>query len=511
MSAPRHRAGAGSMRAARVRRFGTVLLCGGLIAGSGAGGPDAFAAGDEAAAKRPRLSETKKAALQSVEAHRREIVALSEEIWRYAETALREQKSAEATAKAAEAAGFRVTRGVADLPTALVAEYGDGEPVIGVLGEYDALPGLSQKAVAAPEALEAGAGGHGCGHNLLGAGAFGAAVAIKDLMAAGRLKGTIRFYGAPAEESVGGKLYMIRAGLFKDVDVVLTWHPGDRTRVDTSSSQAIVDLRVEFAGRAAHAAFDPWNGRSALDGLELFTHGVNLLREHVRPTVRIHYALLDGGLVPNVVPEHAAAWIWVRDSKRTGVEPLVERLRAVAEGAGLAAGVTPKVTVQGGSWEILVNMPGARVMNANLEALPPLEFTKEEQDFARAIQRAAGVETKGLRVSVDPLPARPGEPEGGSTDVGDVSWVSPVLHVTIATAPEGAPWHAWPVVACAGMSIGQKGMMQAARLLAITMVDLYESPGLRRAIRSDFEAQTAGVTYRGYAPDGPPGPPASRP
>jgi aminobenzoyl-glutamate utilization protein B len=202
-------------------------------------------------------------------------------------------------------------------------------------------------------------------------------------------------------------------------------------------------------------------------------------------------------------------WLWVRDSKRTGVEPLVERIRAIAEGAGLGAGVTPTFTVQGGSWEILVNMPGARLMHANLEALPPLEYTKDEQEFARAIQRSAGVEVKGLREAVDPLPARPGEPEGGSTDVGDVSWIAPVLHATIATAPEGAPWHAWPVVACAGMTIGQKGMLQASRLLAITMVDLFESPGLRRAIRSEFETQTSGVTYRGYAPAG--GPPKEPP
>jgi aminobenzoyl-glutamate utilization protein B len=263
-------------------------------------------------------------------------------------------------------------------------------------------------------------------------------------------------------------------------------------------------MRIDFAGRAAHAAFDPWNGRSAVDGMELFNHGVDLLREHVRPSVRMHYVILDGGRVPNVVPDHAAVWLWVRDSKRTGVEPLVERVRAIAEGAGLGAGVQPKVTVQGGSWEILVNMPGARVMHANLESLPPLDYTAAEQEFARAIQKAAGVDTKGLRVAVEPLPARPGEPEGGSTDVGDVSWVAPVLHATIVTAPEGAPWHAWPVVACAGMSIGQKGMLQASRLLAITMVDLYESPGLRRAIRSDFETQTRGVTYHGYIPDGPP-------
>jgi len=458
---------------------------------------------------RPRLTESKKRALAALERHGAQVVALSGEVWRYAETALQETRSAAAAAAAAEAAGFRVTRGVAGLPTAFVAEFGAGSPVIAVLGEYDALPGISQKAAPAPDPLDPGAAGHGCGHNLLGAASLGAAAAIRDLIAAGRFEGTIRYYGAPAEESVGGKLYMIRAGLFRDVDIALTWHPGDETRVDTSSSQAMVDMRIEFTGRTAHAAFDPWNGRSAVDALELFTHGVNQMREHVRPSVRMHYAILEGGVVPNVVPDHARVWMWARDSTRAGVDPLVGRLRAVADGAAMAAGVTPSFTIQGGDWEMLVNMPGARVMQANLEALPPLAFTDAEQEFARAIQRATGVEPKGLRTALDPLPPRPGEPVGGSTDVGDVSWVVPVLHATVTTSPEGAPWHAWPVVACAGMSIGQKGMMQAARLLTITMVDLYESPGLRRAIRSEFETQTSGVTYRGYIPDGPPPVPGS--
>jgi aminobenzoyl-glutamate utilization protein B len=467
-------------------------------------GPAGAATREPSPPPRPRLTENKKRALAALESHGARIVALSEEIWRHAETALREERSAAAAAAAAEEAGFRVTRGVAGLPTAFVAEYGQGLPIIAVLGEYDALPGISQQAKPAPAPLAPGAAGHGCGHNLLGAASLGAATAIKDLLEAGRLAGTIRFYGAPAEESVGGKLYMVREGLFRDVDIALTWHPGDKTRVDTSSSQAMVDMAIGFTGRAAHAAFDPWNGRSALDALELYTHGVNLMREHVKPSVRMHYVVQEGGVVPNVVPDHARVWMWARDSTRAGVEPLIDRLRAVANGAAMAVGVTASLEIQSGSWEILVNMPGARLMQANLEALPPLAFTEAEQEFARAIQRATGVETRGLRTGFDALPLRPGEPEGGSTDVGDVSWVVPVLHATVATAPEGAPWHAWPVVACAGMSIGQKGMMQAARLLAITMVDLYESPGLRRSIREEFETQTRGVTYRGYIPDGPP-------
>ncbi|MCK7478356.1 MAG: amidohydrolase [Candidatus Moduliflexus flocculans] len=257
----------------------------------------------------------KEEAVASIEKHKAEIIALSDQVWAFAETALLEVRSAEALAAYAEKQGFQVERGLAGMPTAFVASYGEGRPVIGILGEYDALPGLSQKALASKELLEAGAPGHGCGHNLLGTAALGAALAIKDLMAAGKLKGTIRFYGTPAEEAVGGKIYMVRDGVFKDLDVCLNWHPGDKTQVAVDSSQAIIDFIVEFSGRTAHAAADPWNGRSAVAALEFFTTGLNRMREFVRPTVRMHYSILEGGDVPNVVPAYAKLWCWLRDSK----------------------------------------------------------------------------------------------------------------------------------------------------------------------------------------------------
>jgi aminobenzoyl-glutamate utilization protein B len=453
-------------------------------------------------------SGAKKAALASIDAHADALVDLSRKVWSYAETALKETRSAAALADYAESQGFKVTRGVAGMPTAFVAEYGSGAPRIGILGEYDALPGLSQKTTDKPEPLEAGMPGHGCGHNLFGAGSLGAALAIKDAIASGLLKGTIRFYGTPAEESVGGKLYMVRDGLFKDLDVALAWHPADKIEADTKSSQALVDLRIEFKGKAAHAAFDPWNGRSALDGLEDFTHALNMMREHVRPTVRMHYVITDGGDVPNVVPEHAALWLWLRDSKRTGVEEVLARVRDMVKGAALEAGVEATLKVQSGDYEMLPNQRGARLLQSNLQALPPLSFTQDEQAFARAIQKSAGVETKGLRTDIVPIPDKPGDPEGGSTDVGDVSWVVPTIHLEVTTAPDGAPWHAWPVVACGGMSIGQKGMLYAARALAGTMVDLYEQPAERDAIRKEFDEATRGMTYKGFIPDGPPPVPA---
>jgi aminobenzoyl-glutamate utilization protein B len=446
----------------------------------------------------------KQEAVASVEKQRAELVKLSDRIWALAETALRETKSSALLADYAEKNGFKMERGVSGMPTAFIGTYGEGRPIIGILGEFDALPGISQKASPVKEPYEKGAAGHGCGHNLFGAASLGAAIAIKELIQAGSLKGTIRFYGTPAEESVGGKLYMARDGRFNDLDVCLAWHPEDRTQADTQSSQAMVDFIVEFKGKASHAAFDPWNGRSATDGLEAFTHGVNLLREHVRPSVRMHYAILNGGEVPNVVPEYAKVWCWVRDSKRKGVEEVLERVRKIAEGAALIAGVESKLTVQTGDYEMLVNMAGAKLLHSNLTWLGPIQYTAEEQDFARAIQRACGVEPKGLNGSVQPLEEPRPDPPGGSTDVADVSWLVPTLHVSVTTAPEGAPWHAWPVVACGGMSIGHKGMAQAAKVLAATMVDLYEDAALRARIQAEFKESTRGHVYKGYIPDGPP-------
>jgi aminobenzoyl-glutamate utilization protein B len=444
----------------------------------------------------------KQAATGSIDSQRADLVALADQVWGFAETALRETRSAAVLADYAEKHGLRVERGVAGMPTAFVATYGQGRPVVAVLGEYDALPGLSQKAVPEPAALKEGAPGHGCGHNLLGVASLGAAIAVKELIAAGRLPGTVRFYGTPAEEAVGGKVYMAREGLFRDVDVVLAWHPDDRSQADMEGGQAVVDLMVEFHGRTAHAAFDPWNGRSALDAAELFTHGVNMMREHVKPTVRMHYVIPDGGDVPNVVPAHAKVWIWARDFSRNGVQDVLDRLRKVAEGAALMAGVTQTVTVQSGDYEVLVNAAGERLLDANLRWLGPIVYTPEEDAFARALQKSAGVEAVGMDTTVGPIEGQ--EKEGGSTDVGDVSWNAPTLHVSVVTAPRGVPWHAWPVVAAGGMSIGHKGMVLAAKTLAATMVDLLDDPGALAAVRAEFAARTKGFVYQPFIPDGPP-------
>lgn len=465
--------------------------------------------GSSVIAQTKKINPNKDAVIKSVEKHQAELIKLSDAVWGYAETALKEDKSAKLLADYAEAQGFRVKRGVAELPTAFIAEFGSGKPIIGIMGEFDALPGISQKAQPIKEALVQGAAGHGCGHNLFGAGSLGAAIAVKELIEKGKMKGTIRYYGTPAEEAVGGKIYMARDGLFSDLDVCLDWHPDVEIAANMQSSQAMVDFTVEFRGKAAHAAADPWNGRSALDGLELFLDGVNMLREHVRPSVRMHYVIQSGGDVPNVVPEYAKIWMWVRDSRRDGVENVFARVKEIAKGAGMMAGVESKVSVQSGDYEILINQAGAQALQKNMEILGPVVYSPEEITFAKKIQEVSGGEQIGLNGMISPLKATKENPDGGSTDVGDISWLVPEITALVTTAPANAPWHSWAVVACGGMSIGHKGLIFAAKSLAMTMVDLYESEALRKDIRNEFEMRRGGHVYKPYVPEGPPPVPAS--
>lgn len=475
-----------------------TLSCALTLFSLASAGATAQTAGDASAA----ASAAKQAAVQSVDKHAADLTKLSDQVWAFAETALREHKSSKVLADYAQKQGFKVERGVSQMPTAFVATYGSGRPIIGIMGEYDALPGISQKASSVKEPLVEGAAGHGCGHNLFGAASLGAALAIKEQIQSGKLKGTIKFFGTPAEEDIGGKVYMARDGLFNDVDVMFAWHPGDKNQADTTSSQAMVSLYVEFYGKAAHAAADPWNGRSAVDALEIFTHGVNMMREHIKPSSRMHYVIMKGGDVPNVVPEYGKVWLWLRDWKRTEVESLLARARKLAEGAAIMTETKSKITVLGGSWEILVNTEGERLLDRNLRWLGPINYTEDELNFARTIQKATNVPAEGMDTSFKAVDGQ--EVEGGSTDVGDVSWVVPTLHVTIATSPKAAPWHAWPVVATSGMSIGHKGLVQASKTLAASMVDLYEQPALIEQIQAEFKEKKGNVVFDPYIPDGPP-------
>ncbi|MGS2739408.1 amidohydrolase [Sinomicrobium sp. M5D2P17] len=450
------------------------------------------------------MTPAKKAVIGSVEAHEKELITISDKIWAHAETAFDETESSKLLADYAEANDFTVERGVAGMPTAFVATYGSGSPVIGILGEFDALPGISQKAQPEKEPLEEGKPGHGCGHNLFGTGSLGAAIAIKELMAEGKLKGTIKFYGTPAEEKFFGKLWMAREGLFSDLDVCLDWHPSAETMANVQSSLALVDFIVEFYGQAAHASADPWNGRSAADGMELYTTGLNFLREHVKPTVRIHYHIQDGGQVVNVVPEYARVWTRVRDTKRDGVMEVYERVKKIAEGAAMMAGVEYKISLVSGLHEVLVNRTGGAIMQKNLELLGSITYTEEETAFAKKIQEATGKPLVGMDSEIRPLEETLEHPGGGSTDVGDVSWVVPEIRLGVTTAPKDTPWHSWAVVACGGMSIGHKGMSYAAKVLAMTALDLFEDPEKVEGVKKEFRERKGDSEYKAILPDGPP-------
>ncbi|MDA0794082.1 MAG: amidohydrolase [Bacteroidetes bacterium] len=446
----------------------------------------------------------KKEVIASVEIQKEELITVSDKIWAAAEIAFQEKVSAETLIAYAKANGFNVEEGVADTPTAFIASYGSGKPVIGILGEFDALPGISQKAVPEKTPLVQGAAGHGCGHNLFGTASLGAAVAIKNLIAEGKLKGTVKFFGTPAEEKYFGKLWMVRAGLFDDLDACLDWHPADHTEADVQSSLALVDFKVEFFGQTAHASADPWNGRSASDALELYTHGINSFREHIKPTVRIHYHIQDGGQVVNVVPDYSRIWVRVRDTKREGMNEVYERVKKMAEGAAILADVDYKISLISGIHEILPNRAGGAAVQKNLEALGDLTYTESETAYAYKIQEATSKPKVGINGKITPLKPTAEHPMGGSTDVGDVSFLVPVVRLGVTVAPEGTPWHSWAVVACGGMSIGHKGMVYAAKALGMSMIDLFTDKQLLQDVKDEFKMRKGDYQYEAMLPSGPP-------
>ncbi|MGB5237292.1 MAG: amidohydrolase [Flavobacteriaceae bacterium] len=450
-----------------------------------------------------KMKANKKEIISSVDSKQEELIQLSDAIWAHAETAFQEAESSKLLADYAEANGFKVERGVAGMPTAFVATYGSGKPVIGILGEFDALPGISQKAQPTKEPLNAGAAGHGCGHNLFGTASLGAAIAVKELIDQGKISGTVKFFGTPAEEKFFGKIWMVEAGLWDGVDVNISWHPGASTEADVQSTLALVDFKVEFFGQAAHASADPWNGRSASDGLELYTTGINYYREHIKPSTRIHYHIQDGGQVVNVVPDYSKIWVRVRDPKRSEMMPVYARVKEMAEGAAIMANVDYKISLISGIYEVLVNRTGGEVMQKNLELLGPITYDEKEVAFAKKIQEITGKPQVGMDSQIRPLEDTKEDPGGGSTDVGDVSWNVPNINLSVTTAPKDTPWHSWAVVACGGMSIGHKGMVFAAKAMSMTMLDLFENPKLVENIKAEFIKQKGNQKYKAII-DGPP-------
>ena len=426
------------------------------------------------------VNKLKKDLLNSIEEKTLELTSLSDKIWEAAEVAFREDKSAEYLIEYAEANGLTIERGLAGMPTAFTASYGEGKPVIGIIGEFDALPGLSQSTAPYRDELIEGGAGHGCGHNLFGTASLGAAIAIKELIEKGSIEGTVKFFGTPAEEKFFGKLWMIREGVFDDVDICMDWHPADKTEANVQPSLALVDFMVEFTGQSAHASMDPWNARAANDALELYTSGINAYREHVKPSVRMHYHIQDAGQVVNVVPDYSRIWVRVRDITKEGLQPVYDHVRKMAGGAAIMANVEHKVSLISGIHDLLPNRTGGAALQKNLEALGDIQYTQEEIDFALEMQRNNGKPEIGIDGKIKSLRETLKSPGGGSTDVGDVSYNVPVVSLNATTAPKGVPWHSWSVVASSGMSIGHKGMLYAAKALGMTMVCLlYTSPSPR--------------------------------
>ncbi|HMB92384.1 MAG TPA: amidohydrolase [Rhodothermales bacterium] len=447
------------------------------------------------------LSPQKQAALDATEALSPEIRKMAMSLWQYSETALREVESAELLADILEEEGFTVERGVAGMPTAFVASYGSGEPVIGILAEYDALPGVGNAAVPQKAPREDGVtSGQGCGHNLFGAASVGAALALKRAMAAQGTGGTIRLYGTPAEETVVGKVYMAKAGLFDDADAVLEWHPGQENKVRNQRGRAMNNFEVEFFGQAAHSSADPWNGRSALDAVELMNYGVNLMREHVMPTTRIHYVIPRAGEAPNVVPEYAKAWYYVRDVDRESVQKWYDWILKIAEGAAMGTRTEHKVFLVTGVHEYNLNRPLQEALQANLEQVGVPAFTEEEQAFAKKLQAYLEIEETGYDTEITPLADEPEPASGGSTDVAEVSYITPTAGFNVTTAAADIPWHSWATSACHGTDAGVKGAIVAAKVLALTGMDLFTDAELLESAQNYFEEQTGGESYQSPLP-----------
>ena len=426
------------------------------------------------------------AVLEDVSRQEAEAVALANDLWNFAELGYLEEKSSRRLSTYLEERGFAVERGVAGIPTAFLATFGGGAPTLAILAEFDALPGLSQAAAPEREPVVEGAPGHACGHHLFGAASVAAGAAVARWLEAGGHRGTVRVYGTPAEEGGSGKVYLTRAGLFDDVDAVLHWHPSDRNDASPGSSTANKSGRFRFHGAAAHAASAPDKGRSALDGVEAMNYMVNLMREHVPSDARMHYVITDGGDAPNIVPESAEVYYYVRHPRPERAVALFERVVAAAEGAARGTGTEMSYEVMHGNYPVLRNDTLAEVFDANLRALGGIEYSPEEQAFAEAIRRtllSPRLEL-GSQREIRPFQFRQGM---GSTDVGDVSWNVPTAGFRTATWVPGTPAHSWQAVAAGGMSIGHKGMILAAKVLAVTAVELLQDSERLREARGELE------------------------
>ena len=424
------------------------------------------------------------------------------QIWEYAEVGYKEVKSSALHQKTLQDNGFTVQANVADIPTAFVATYGSGKPVIGILAEFDALPGLSQEAVPEKKPIDGKNAGHGCGHHLFGTASVAAGIEIKKLMEEKKISGTVKVYGCPAEEGGSGKVYMVRAGLFNDVDVVIHWHPGSDNSVTMTSALANKSAKFRFHGLSAHAAAAPDKGRSALDGVESLDYMVNMMREHIPQETRIHYVITNGGKAPNVVPDFAEVYYYVRHPKREDVVSIFDRVVKAAEGAALGTGTTMDYEVIGGTHDLLLNGTLADVMQKDLEKVGGINYTAQEIEFAKKIQSSFTYKVPGIETAAIVKPIKAEEDAGGgSTDVGDVSYAVPTVGMRAATWVPGTPAHSWQATACGGTEIGTKGMMVASKTMALTAIDLYTTPALIEKAKAEFAKDKGDYQYKALLGD----------
>jgi aminobenzoyl-glutamate utilization protein B len=441
------------------------------------------------------------------------LTKLARDIWQHPQLALQETYAAKILSGELENTGFSVRRGIADMPTAFIASWGMGKPVIGILAEYDALPGLSQKVSAVKDPVDEGAPGHGCGHNLFGVGCLGAALAVKQEMERNNISGTVRFYGCPAEETLVGKIFMAREGVFDDLDAAITWHPMYANTPWNSSSNALNSFKLNFYGTSAHAGSNPEMGRSALDAVMLTDVGVNYLREHVVQEARIHCVITKGGLAPNIVPDYAQIWYYVRAPRRDQVESIYPRVLDIAKGAALMSGTSYDVEFMTGGYEYIPNGIINSLILEKMKIAGPLIFTSEEKAFANKLKETLAPEIVETAIKDYGLPVEDignplcekvldsvggfekGEVLKGSTDVGDVSHITPTGQFTTCCKPIGIAGHSWQNTAAAGSSIGFRGMMLAAKVMALAILDLETRPGLLKAAHDDFWQKTGGAQY----------------
>ena len=448
-----------------------------------------------------QMTQQNQDVLGAVEKAQPVIEEVAQKLWDISEVSLLELKSSDYLKGVLKENGFKITsEGTAGVPTAFIAEYGTGKPILGIMLEYDALPGLGNEAVPEKQARKDGiTAGHGCGHNLIGAGALGAALALKDYMSSKGIAGTLRVYGGAAEETEGAKIYMAREGLFDDLDAMLHTHPLDVASVMSIRTSAQSQMYIEFTGKTAHAGQSPWLGRSALDGVELFLHGVNDMREHVHPTARIHYIIVNGGLAPNIVPEKASVKLTFREENRAAVEAGVAWIKDIAQGAALMTQTKALAVDYYGMYDLLSNTPLAERMQKYYEAVGVPAFTAEEQAFAKELQKVSGVAQTGMTDKVEPMPNEP--TTGGSTDVGDVSWLTPTMGILIPAEPQGISVHTWMATASHGTGIGTKAAITASKVLALTGADLLADPAFRQQVKADFDKRTEGFTYKSPIPE----------